>query len=225
MGIQSVFQFVFHTFFFYLIRPQIFRTPIAVIFVLILKIRDDFLFVIMGDIRNLTFSILKEESSSPISTANVSGSAGSTAENSTAVVDVHSHPLHLLSQSVPTNWGGGGGGGSQQQHSQLQHQQQQHHQYQQQQRQQQTTGFNTSVDQVRGRWIYDLDVRISVSVKFQTSFRLSVLLTQLSCFQTRTCRHLSSVQFRAFRDKFYYTVTPPNTVHLIREIEIRVNFN
>jgi len=93
-------------------------------------------------------SILKEESSSPISTANVSGSAGSTAENSTAVVDVHSHPLHLLSQSVPTNWGGGGGGGSQQQHSQLQHQQQQHHQYQQQQRQQQTAGFNTSVDQL-----------------------------------------------------------------------------
>lgn len=92
-------------------------------------------------------SILKEESSSPISTANVSGSAGSTAENSSAVVDVHSHPLHLLSQSVPTNWGGGGG--SQQQHSQLQHQQQQHHhQYQRQQRQQQTAGFNTSVDQL-----------------------------------------------------------------------------
>ena len=96
-----------------------------------------------------TSSTVKEESSSPISTANVSGSAGSTAENSTAVVDANSQQLHLLSQSVPTNWGGGGGGGSQPQlHSQ--HQQQQHHHQQQQHNHHQAAGFNTSVDQVCG---------------------------------------------------------------------------
>ena len=90
-----------------------------------------------------TCSIVKEESSSPISGATVSGSAGSTAENITvAAVDAASggaQGLHLLSQSVPTNWGGG---------SQPQLIQQQH--LHQQQHQQPPAGFNTSVDQVSG---------------------------------------------------------------------------
>jgi len=88
-------------------------------------------------------SIVKEESSSPISGATVSGSAGSTAENITvAAVDAASGgaqgTLQLLSQSVPTNWGGGS------QPQLIQHQQQHLHQ----QQHQPPAGFNTSVDQL-----------------------------------------------------------------------------
>ena len=94
---------------------------------------------------------MKEESSSPISGATVSGSAGSTAENITvAAVDAASGgaqgTLQLLSQSVPTNWGGG---------SQPQLIQQQHL-HQQQQQQQPPAGFNTSVDQVSFQFDFSL---------------------------------------------------------------------
>ena len=77
---------------------------------------------------------MKEESASPLSAANVSGSAGSE-NNATAAVDVNS--LLLLSQSAPTNWGSGGQGGA----AVLQ-------QPQQLTNDQLNTEFNTSVDKV-----------------------------------------------------------------------------